>query len=148
MIDDLSYEKKKDEASFICENEHAFCILNFEPLNEGHVMVLPKSFARELEDLTAAQAHSFLQLCGLMRRALDSLFEDKAILMQNSTRWRSQPRLHVHILPCTAGLRHMYPSVAHIDLATDSVREKRSEQELKRLSTRIRIAAQQVFSET
>lgn len=134
MTNELSYESKKDDPCFITENEHAFCILNFEPLNDGHVMVLPKRFVRELDELTPQEAGDVLLLCGNMQRVLNSLFEDKAAIIQNCASWRTQPHAHIHILPFNAGLRHMYRTV---DTGDEGIRHRISVPEQQRLSQRL-----------
>lgn len=100
-------------------------------------MVLPKRFVREVEELTAEEAKSFLDLCGLMRKTLDSMHDEKAILFQNGIRWRTQPRLHVHILPFDAGIRHLYPVLPSLDLDM-GVRQSVEESELAQIRDAIR----------
>lgn len=136
-MDALNYEKKLKEEVVVLENTHAFCTVNRDALNSGHLMVMPKRFVKEVEELEAEEAKDFLDLCGEARKLLDSIFKHKALIAQNCKRWRSQPRLHFHILPFRVGLRHLFPFVETTSLLNFR-RKKHTEEELKKMALALR----------
>ncbi|PIZ78824.1 MAG: hypothetical protein COY02_04030 [Parcubacteria group bacterium CG_4_10_14_0_2_um_filter_41_6] len=109
----------------IKKNKTAFCAVNLEALNSGHVMVLPKRHVADLAKLTAQEAKDLLDLTSAMFKKINKIFKHDAILFMNTKSHSSQKHVHFHILPSRAGLREFMAKYDGVPF-----KQKKSKQEL------------------
>ena len=86
----------------VLENEHVLAFLDVNPLAPGHTLVVPKSHAGRLEDLTADQCAELARVIGpLARRILAAASSRDYNILQNNGAAAGQVvgHVHVHIIP-------------------------------------------------
>ena len=86
----------------VAEAERAFAIMDINPLNDGHVLVLTKAHAQHLfdiaeEDLVAAARLAWRVASGIRR----GLAPDGLNFVQANGRaaFQSVPHFHIHLIP-------------------------------------------------
>ena len=125
----------KEPERVVCANDLAFCLVNIEPIKDGHVMIIPRRHVHRLRDLTPEEAKAVNELTD---RVVDLLLrefgEDPAIRVNSGTH-KTQPHLHVHVLPSKGALRDHY--TAHEGLP---LRVRKTNEELAAMARRLRDA--------
>ena len=110
--------REEEQGRIIHDTGLVYSIMNFEPLHQGHVMVIPRRHAR-LGSLTHAENYEFsLELLHLTNRLLELYPSEPPITWSVSdTPHASIPgHFHYHIAPSAAGMRDLmagyYPKVS------------------------------------
>lgn len=84
----------------IYENEHIYCFLDHDPINEGHVLLVPKQHITTLdachEDLQTAIMKGIITISRILHRAYAP---DGISMMQNGGAFDEIGHIHVHIFP-------------------------------------------------
>ncbi|QPC45555.1 HIT family protein [Mangrovibacillus cuniculi] len=84
----------------IYEDEHVSCILDIDPYNEGHVLILPKKHVRYFDDLDHQTSLSIMHAAGLLTKVLKELFKPDGItILQNGGKFDDLTHFHMHIIP-------------------------------------------------
>lgn len=84
----------------VYENEHVTCILDHNPFNEGHVLIIPKRHARYMDDLDVNTLQSVLEASQLISKGIRSLFEPDGItICQNGGKMDELTHFHMHVVP-------------------------------------------------
>jgi histidine triad (HIT) family protein len=86
----------------VAENAQALAIMDINPANDGHVLVLSKVHSTDLFDLPPEVGTDIMRLCLQVARALKaSLKPDGLNLLQASGEVAGQevPHIHFHLLP-------------------------------------------------
>lgn len=125
----------KEPERVICANDLAFCLANIEPLKDGHVMVVPRRHVTRLRELTPGESAAMNELTDRMVDLLVREFGEDPAIHVNSGRHKTQPHLHVHVLPSKGALRDHY--VAHEGLPH---RVRKSLEEVAAMAKRLRDA--------
>jgi histidine triad (HIT) family protein len=90
----------------VYEDDRVFAFLDINPLNAGHVLVIPKAHAETIHDISK---DDFVAVAGATHRlaaAMNKALRPEGInLMQLNGKAANQvvPHLHVHIVPRWAG---------------------------------------------
>jgi histidine triad (HIT) family protein len=88
------------QAHVVYENEWLTCLLDIAPLNEGHVLLLPKHHVSELEELEEETSAAMLKAVMKMSRVIKTLYQpDGVTILQNGGTFNDLGHLHVHIFP-------------------------------------------------
>jgi len=105
-----------EERMIVWSGEAVVAVLNAYPYASGHVMVMPRRHARELEDLNAAEAAELWQAVHAGVAAMKSAYHPDGInLGVNLGRAAGAgipAHLHVHIVPRWLGDTNFMTSVA------------------------------------
>src|SRR3989338_5725065 len=96
-----------EEFRVLCSDKYSVCILNKNPLKEGHVMVLPKRHVIDLTELSEKESKSLLDMTEKILIALKKTYWKDPIVEMNTGKWSSQSHLHLHVLPSEGSLRHL-----------------------------------------
>jgi len=91
----------------ICKNKHAMCIVNWEPFNKGHVMVIPIRHITSLKDFSEKEAKSMFDLMDKILNIIKNEFEHDPLIGLNHGSWATQEHIHFHVFPTKGGLRHL-----------------------------------------
>ena len=89
-------------AMLVGEDERAFAILDVNPVNDGHALVIPKTHAETIFDVAEEDVMATIRLArrlaGGIRRCLRP---DGLNLLQNNGQAAHQtvPHLHLHLIP-------------------------------------------------
>lgn len=88
----------------VYENEWLTCLLDIAPLNEGHVLILPKRHVAELEELEEETSVAILKAVMKMSRVIKTLYQpDGVTILQNGGTFNDLGHVHVHIFPRYVG---------------------------------------------
>lgn len=95
-------------ASKIYEDEEVLAIMDIQPINPGHVLVLPKAHYGQMKDLPASLA---AKIFAVVKQVEEALWKTDAIpcagtnILQNNGRIAFQEvhHVHVHVIPRIAG---------------------------------------------
>ncbi len=115
---------KKRSYQFVTENEHAYCLLVYEPIKKGHFMVLPTRHVTNLGDLNKEESAGMMHLLEKVRKVLKERFGGNVLIGLNAGDFASQAHLHFHILPCEGGVRDYFTSYEGTPLRTLAPKEK------------------------
>lgn len=125
----------KEPGRVVCGNDLAFCLVNIEPLKDGHVMVIPRRHVTRLSEMTQEEAKAVNILTDQMVDLLLREFGENPAIHTNSGGHKTQPHVHVHVLPAKGALRDHF--VAHENLP---FRVRKSLEEVAAMATRLREA--------
>ncbi|MGD9537110.1 MAG: HIT family protein [Alphaproteobacteria bacterium] len=109
-----------DPDRWICENEHAFAILDAYPVSDGHTLVVPKRAASSTAQLSAAELLSCFEL---IERVKTALVRDKDAagfnvgVNEGIAAGQTVDQLHFHVIPRypgdlpnpVGGVRNIFP---------------------------------------
>ncbi|OCT13696.1 hypothetical protein A8709_19110 [Paenibacillus pectinilyticus] len=88
------------QAHIVYENEWVTCILDIAPLNEGHVLILPKKHYAEVTDIDEITSLALMKASLLISRVLTALFQpDGVTLLQNGGSFNDLDHVHIHVFP-------------------------------------------------
>jgi histidine triad (HIT) family protein len=89
-------------AMVVAQDERAFAVLDINPINDGHTLVIPRTHAETLFDVTEEDLIATVRLArrvaGGIRRGLQP---DGLNLLQNNgaAAFQSVPHFHFHLIP-------------------------------------------------
>lgn len=89
-------------STVVAENAQALAIMDINPANDGHVLVLPKAHSTDVFDLSPEVGDGVMRLCLQVAKALKvALQPDGLNLIQASGEAAGQEifHTHVHVLP-------------------------------------------------
>jgi histidine triad (HIT) family protein len=85
-------------AHLVYEDESSMAFLDFAPAAEGHTLVIPRSHARTLLDISPASAAALLSSATHVARLIDRTFHpDGMTMVQANERAGGQTVFHVHL---------------------------------------------------
>lgn len=91
---------KKEQANIIYEDELICCLLDIDPINEGHVLIVPKSHRHNIYDLDDEVLLRILSFSKKIARILEKLYKcDGYTIMQNGGVFTDFGHFHMHIFP-------------------------------------------------
>ena len=90
----------------VLEDDVCVAFLDIGPLSEGHLLLIPKAHAEQIDDLPADQAGAMLAHLPALTRALRQVTGCEGVnILQNNGRVAHQAVMHVHfhLIPRRAG---------------------------------------------
>lgn len=88
------------QAHVVYENEWLTCLLDIAPLNEGHVLLLPKRHAAEIEEMEEETSTALLKAVMKMSRVIKIRYQPDGItILQNGGTFNDLGHVHVHVFP-------------------------------------------------
>lgn len=119
------------ESVFVVYEDHfVCCILDHNPYNEGHVLILPKKHFRFFDDLDENTANSIFKATKVISKAIKKLFNPDGItICQNGGVFDELTHFHMHVIPRYAGQNfadfYAEDGEAHIEAPTKLEETKR-----------------------
>ncbi len=89
-------------ASVIAEEPRAFAILDINPINDGHTLVMPRTHAGTLYDLSEEDLLATMQLARRVALGIRCALQPHGLnLLQNNgaAAFQSVPHFHIHLIP-------------------------------------------------
>jgi histidine triad (HIT) family protein len=89
-------------ATIVAESDRALAIMDINPVNDGHVLILTRTHTATLLDIAEADLLDVCRLARQMAKAMHGgLALDGLHLLQNSGRaaHQSVPHFHLHLIP-------------------------------------------------
>jgi histidine triad (HIT) family protein len=90
----------------VAEAERAFAFLDSSPVNDGHILVVPRAHAATLFDISEEDLLAVMRLARRVAAGIrDALAPEGLHLLQNSGRaaFQSVHHFHVHLIPRWSG---------------------------------------------
>ncbi|MFC7370255.1 HIT family protein [Fictibacillus iocasae] len=84
----------------VYETELVTCILDHDPFQEGHVLILPKVHVKEAVHLELTTATAIMETAVLLSKAINNTFKPDGItICQNGGTFNELDHVHVHVVP-------------------------------------------------
>ena len=94
-------------ASIVYRDQHCAAALSLQPINPGHLFILPRDHLQGLDDLSPDLSTHLFQVARKMAKALkESGLECEGVnlfLADGKAAQQTIPHLHLHVIPRTAG---------------------------------------------
>jgi len=95
-----SLASKKLPVNVVYEDEFVTCILDHDPFNEGHSLILPKKHFRYVDEFDAETAASVMKASQLLSKAIKNLYSPYGItICQNGGAVDDLTHYHMHVVP-------------------------------------------------
>ncbi len=92
--------KKELESNIVYESESITAFLDIDPINEGHVLIIPKKHYLDIEELPKNILDEIMELSQKMVKALKELYNPNGYsIMQNGGEFNDIGHFHLHIFP-------------------------------------------------
>ena len=92
--------KKQEESYTIYESKNIIAILDIDPINEGHVLIIPKLHVESIEKLSIDVLHEIMEVTQKVVAALKDIYHmDGYTVMQNGGEFCDFGHAHFHIFP-------------------------------------------------
>lgn len=87
-------------ARVVKETEEAIAFLDIDPIQKGHVLVLPKRHVPDLTDMTIEENMVVMSLCQNVMKSIRECYPAESVtIMQNNGACMEVPHVHFHIIP-------------------------------------------------
>lgn len=84
----------------VYESKNVICLLDHEPFNDGHILVLPKHHRQEFTELTAQEHLEIQQSLHLLSGIVHKLVKPDGIsILQNGGIFNELGHVHFHLVP-------------------------------------------------
>lgn len=91
---------KSETTKVVFEDSYVCCILDHNPYNEGHVLILPKKHVRYWDELDENTANSVFKASRIITKAIKKLFDPDGITVcQNGGVFDELTHFHMHVVP-------------------------------------------------
>ncbi|WP_175639164.1 HIT family protein [Metabacillus schmidteae] len=91
---------KEEAVNVVYEDDYVCCILDHNPYNEGHILILPKKHIRYFDELDENTGKSIIKASGIISKAIRKLFNPDGItICQNGGVFDELTHFHMHIVP-------------------------------------------------
>jgi histidine triad (HIT) family protein len=88
------------ETNVVFEDEFITCILDIDPLNEGHTLILPKTHFIDLEEIDEKTMKSIMRASVIITRVLKGIYKPDGItVIQNGGIFNDLDHYHMHVFP-------------------------------------------------
>lgn len=91
---------KKRNANIVFKNENIICFLDNEPINEGHILIIPKEHYLDIDEIPN---HILFEIMDLSKKCVDVIkakyLPDGYSIMQNGGIFNDVGHYHLHIFP-------------------------------------------------
>ncbi|WP_439651549.1 HIT family protein [Planococcus shixiaomingii] len=95
-----SLANKKIPVNVVYEDDFVTCILDHNPFNEGHTLILPKKHFRYVDEFDAETARSVMKASQLLSKAIKKLYRPHGItICQNGGAIDELTHYHMHVVP-------------------------------------------------
>lgn len=84
----------------IYEDEYVSCILDHDPFNEGHALILPKSHMEDIDDLDIDTSTAVIRASSTIAKVIKKLYHPDGItICQNGGIFSELSHFHLHVIP-------------------------------------------------
>lgn len=91
---------KKMDASIVYEDELIMAFLDIDPINEGHILLIPKKHYMDVEELPADVLNHLMKISQKLVVAIKKMYQpDGYSIMQNGGAFNDIGHYHLHIFP-------------------------------------------------
>ncbi len=91
---------KEVESNIVYESNNIVAFLDVDPINEGHILVVPKEHYLDIEELPIKLLNEIMELSQRIVKALKDIYKpDGYSIMQNGGKFNEIGHFHLHIFP-------------------------------------------------
>lgn len=84
----------------IYEDDLITCLLDIDPINEGHILILPKRHYVDVDELDDNTAYRIIVISAKMVRLLKRAYQaDGITILQNGGMFNDLTHYHMHVIP-------------------------------------------------
>lgn len=84
----------------VYEDEYIICILDHEPFNDGHTLILPKHHFLDVDEFDVKTSNSVMKGSILISKAIKLVFNPDGItICQNGGIFNDLTHYHMHVIP-------------------------------------------------
>ncbi|WP_231687529.1 HIT family protein [Bacillus sp. FJAT-22090] len=95
-----SLSNKIAPVNVVYENDFICCILDHDPFNEGHVMIIPIEHFEDVDELDIETANAVMQAARLLSKVIRALYKpDGVTICQNGGIFSELTHFHMHVVP-------------------------------------------------
>ncbi|TWT13173.1 HIT family protein [Planomicrobium sp. CPCC 101079] len=95
-----SLANKELPVNVVYENDYVTCILDHDPFNEGHTLILPKKHFRYVDEFDTETAIAVLKASQLLTKVIKKLYDPYGItICQNGGGVDDLTHYHMHVVP-------------------------------------------------
>lgn len=88
------------ETNVVFEDPFITCILDIDPLNEGHTLILPKRHVKDLAEMDEPTMIAIMNASRLISMALKVIYKPDGIsVIQNGGVFNDLDHYHMHVFP-------------------------------------------------
>lgn len=86
--------------NIVFEDENISCFLDIDPINKGHVLIVPKRHYVELVDVDGDTCNSISVASKIIYEAINEIYKPDGIsIMQNGGIFNDVGHYHIHVFP-------------------------------------------------
>lgn len=91
---------KEIPSNIVYEDESICCFLDIDPINEGHVLIVPKGHYNDIDELDDETLMKITKLSRKLTTVIKKIFNpDGYTIMQNGGAFADFGHYHVHVFP-------------------------------------------------
>ena len=91
---------KEIESNIVYESNNSIAFLDIDPINEGHILIVPKEHYLDIEELPTDILNEIMELSQRIVKALKGTYKpDGYSIMQNGGKFNEIGHFHLHIFP-------------------------------------------------
>ena len=91
---------KEIESNIVYESNNIIAFLDIDPINEGHILIVPKEHYIDIEELPTDILNEIMELSQRIVKALKGTYKpDGYSIMQNGGKFNEIGHFHLHIFP-------------------------------------------------
>jgi len=92
--------KKRMEAEIVFEDNYVMAFLDSDPINEGHILLMPKDHFLDVDVMPEYMLHHLMDISQQMVAAIKKTYRpDGYSMMQNGGMFNDIGHYHLHIFP-------------------------------------------------
>ncbi|MBY6037518.1 HIT family protein [Fictibacillus nanhaiensis] len=90
----------EESVHIVFEDDDVRCFLDYDPFNEGHVLIVPKKHVHDADELDEKTADAIMKASILLSKAIKRLFNPDGItICQNGGIFNELTHYHMHVVP-------------------------------------------------
>lgn len=91
---------KEIESNIVYESNNIIAFLDNDPINEGHILIVPKKHYLDIEELPAEILNEIMELSQRIVKVLKIIYKPNGYsIMQNGGEFNDIGHFHLHIFP-------------------------------------------------
>jgi histidine triad (HIT) family protein len=84
----------------IYEDDVITCFLDIAPMNEGHILIMPKKHYLDLEELDDITAMAIMKMSARLSKTIKEIYKpDGVTIIQNGGKFNDLQHYHMHVFP-------------------------------------------------
>jgi len=104
MCEFCNIANKKTDAYTVFENEKVMAFLDYDPINEGHILLIPKAHYSDVDELPQELLYELMSTSQRLVKALKKAYKAPGYsIMQNGGVFCDFGHYHLHIFPRYSG---------------------------------------------